>query len=61
MGSKSAVGIICVLRNLAMLTIEPWMFVLKLSRKGILNHTPMLRSELFGVAILMEFQAKSGM
>ena len=42
MGSKFAVDIICVLCNLAMLAIEPWMFVLRLGHKDILNHTPML-------------------
>ena len=39
---KSVEGIICVLHNLAMQTIEPWMFILRLSHKDILSHTPML-------------------
>ena len=42
MGSKSAEDIICVLHNLAMQTIEPWMLILKLGHKDIPNHTPML-------------------
>ena len=42
MESKSAASIICVLRNLAMVTIEPWMFFLRLGHKDIRIHTPML-------------------
>ena len=61
MGSKSVEDIICVLHNLAMQTIEPWMFILKLSHKGIPNRTPVLRSVWFDVVILVVFQAKSGM
>ena len=41
-GIKSVGGIICVLHNLAMQIIEPWMFALKLSHRDILSHTLML-------------------
>ena len=41
-GLKPVEGIIYVLCNFAMQTIEPWMFVLKLSHRDIPNHTPML-------------------
>ena len=40
--SKSVEGIICVLHNLAMRTIEPWMFALKLGHRDIPSHTLML-------------------
>ena len=44
-----------------MQTIEPLMFSLGLSHMGILSRTLMLRSELFGVVVLVGFQAKNEM
>ena len=51
--------ITCVMHNLAMLAIVPWMFFLKLSHRDILSHTLMPLSELSGGSILTVFQAKS--
>ena len=48
-----------VMCNLAMLTIVPWMSVLKLSHRDILSHTLTLLSELSGSPVLVVFQAKS--
>ena len=57
--SKFVGCIICLMHNLAMLTIVQWMFILKLSHRGILSHTLMLLAELSGGPILMVFLAKS--
>ena len=46
MGLRSVGGIACVMHNLAMLTIVPLMYILKLSHRGILIHTLTLLSEL---------------
>ena len=59
MVSKSVGGIACVMHNLAMRTIVPLMYVLKLSHQDILSYTLMLLSELSGDLILSVFQAKS--
>ena len=61
MGLKFAVCIVYLLHNLAMQTIEPLMFSQRLSHMDILSHTLMLRSELFGVVVLVGFQAKNEM
>ena len=45
--------------NFAMLTIVPWMSILKLSHRDILSHTLTLFSELSGSPVLVVFQAKS--
>ena len=47
------------MHNLVMLTIVPWMLILKLSHREILSHTLMLLSQLSDGSILMVFQAKS--
>ena len=57
MVSRSVGGITCVMHNLAMLTVVPLMYILKLSHRDIMSHTLML--ELFGDLILVVFQAKS--
>ena len=59
MGSRSVGGIPYVMHNLAMLTVVPLMYVLKLSHRDILSHTLMLLSELSGDLILVVIQAKS--
>ena len=59
MGSRSFGGIACVMRNLAMWTVVPLMYVLKLSHMDILSHTLMLLSEMSGDLILAVFQAKN--
>ena len=59
MVSRSFGCITCVMYNLAMLTIVPWMSILKLSHRDILSHTLMLLSELSGGPVLVVFQAKS--
>ena len=60
MGLRSVGGIACVMHNLAMWTVVPLMYVLKLSHMDILSHTLMLLSELSGDLILVVFQAKAG-
>ena len=57
--SKSVGCIICVMHNLAMLTIVPWMFILILSDRDIRSHILMLLSELSDGPILTVFLAKS--
>ena len=47
------------MRNLAMLTTVPWMFILRLSHVDILSHTLTFLSELSDDLVLMVFQAKS--
>ena len=47
------------MHTLAMLTIVPWMSILKLSHRDILSRTLMLLSELSSGPILVVFQAKS--
>ena len=59
MGSRSVGGIACVMRNLAMQTVVPLMYILKLSHRDILSHTLMLLSELSGDLISVVFQAKN--
>ena len=59
MGSRSVGGIACVMRNLAMQTVVPLMYVLKLSHRDILSHTLTLLSELPGDLVLAVFQAKN--
>ena len=59
MGLRSVGGIACVMCNLAMQTVVPLMYVLKLSHVDILSHTLTLLSELSGDPILAVFQAKN--
>ena len=59
MGLRSVGGIACVMHNLAMQTVVPLMYILKLSHRGILSHTLMLLSELSDDLILVVFQAKN--
>ena len=47
------------MHNLAMPTVVPLMYILKLSHRDILSHTLTLLSELSGDLILVVFQAKS--
>ena len=58
-GIKFVGDITCVMHNLAMLTVVPLMYILKLSHRDILSHILMLLSELSGDLILAIFQAKS--
>ena len=58
MGSKPVGGITCVMHNLAMQTIVPLMYILKLSHRDIRSHTLTLLSELSGDLTLVVFQAK---
>ena len=59
MGSRSLGGIACVMHNLAMQTVVPLMYILKLNHRDILSHTLMLLSELSGDLIVAVFQAKN--
>ena len=56
MGLRSVGGIACVMRNLAMWTVVPLMYILGLSHMDILSHTLTLLSELSGDLILAVFQ-----
>ena len=58
MGSRSVGGIACVMHNLAMQTVVPLMYILKLSHMDILSHTLMLLSELSGDLILAVIKPK---
>ena len=58
MGSRPVGGIACVMHNLAMQTVVPLMYGLKLSHRDILSHTLMLLSRLSGDLILVVFQPK---
>ena len=59
MVSRSVGGITCVMHNLAMPTVVPLMYILKLIHRDILSHTLTLLSELSGDLALAVFQAKS--